>query len=135
MQPFQVVHDHDYLQGYPISMAEQNMLCQFKERGYLAAEYLWKQCTDLYLFTDCKTLPLGSFICNYLYFQRYNTTLFQFADPSFSKNDFFTLPIFWFRGKLNGFQIGDKVQGQYYIITNAKQRNQSHNFIGYMNKV
>lgn len=120
--------DH-YLINTPIPCHEINFLNQLKERGYLEINYNWKEKCNLYIFCQYQSLPKDSFICNLLYFEAFQSTLFQFASPLLKKFDFYHLPLFWFRGKVLGFQIGDQIYGEYFILQSQEKTSFRYYFL------
>lgn len=112
-------NDKRYLLDQCISVTLWSIINQFRVYGYLDNQSPWKRDTALYSFVTCEFIRPKSYLANIIYYQTLNATMVQI--PTLNMRDSITyLPLYWIRGKQEGFKIGDEVKGYCFVLREHK---------------
>lgn len=91
-----------YLIDTPLPIYETVAIEQFYRQGYFDLNYVWQISSPYYRFCKCERLK-KHFIINIIYYIDFNVTLVQLS-PFKKENPF--PKIYWYKGELKGWRIG-----------------------------
>jgi hypothetical protein len=94
-----------FLKDTPLPIYETIAIQQLFSSGYLTPTYQWQVSAAEYRKIGDGELT-NHFIINHLYYASFNLTLLQFGHKETRKNKNTYPLIYWYRGPLEGFQIG-----------------------------
>lgn len=114
--------DRRYLLDQCVSVTLWSIIHQFHVYGYMDNSLPWKKETALYTFVTVFELFRSSYLVNIIYYQALNATLVQLATRNMRDDLITYLPLYWIRGKQEGFKIGDEVKGLCFILREHRSR-------------